>query len=64
MTKKVAPMTRHERTKPKGYWLRIENRRKFFCEFAAERGFDPLVVENWQNTMKKELDAKQVMPLD
>ena len=29
------------------YWNSIENRRKAFDQFAASRGFDPLVVENW-----------------
>ncbi len=29
------------------YWRGIENQRKFFIEFASQKGFDPLVPENW-----------------
>ncbi len=29
------------------YWRSTENQRKFFIEFAAKKGFDPLVPENW-----------------
>jgi len=34
---------------PRGYWKKRENRRNRLCEFAAKMGFDPLVVENWEN---------------
>ncbi len=29
------------------YWRSIENQRKFFIEFASQKGFDPLILENW-----------------
>lgn len=29
------------------YWANIINRRNFFHKFAKERGFDPLIPENW-----------------
>ncbi len=29
------------------YWRSIGNQRKFFIEFAAQQGFDPLVPGNW-----------------
>ncbi len=29
------------------YWRSTENQRKFFIEFATQKGFDPLVPENW-----------------
>ncbi len=32
---------------------------KFFVEFASQKGFDPLVLDNWKNIRKKEL-IKQV----
>lgn len=38
----------------------IENRRKFFTEFARERGFDPSVPQNWKNVTKAEVIAKMV----
>eukprot|EP00026_Physarum_polycephalum_P005007 Phypoly_transcript_05033.p1 GENE.Phypoly_transcript_05033~~Phypoly_transcript_05033.p1 ORF type:complete len:665 (+),score=73.56 Phypoly_transcript_05033:296-1996(+) len=31
----------------KASWKEIENRRQFFEKYARERGFDPLVPENW-----------------
>ncbi len=41
------------------YWRSTENQRKFFTEFAARKGFDPLVSENWDN-IKIEDIIKQV----
>ncbi len=40
------------------YWRNAHNRRKFFIEFASQKGFDPLVAINWQNVQYKEI--KQV----
>ena len=34
--------------KPKGYWLNLDNRRKFLLQFAEEKGFDPSKLENWR----------------
>ncbi len=31
------------------YWRNSHNRRRFFIEFAAQKGFDPLVAANWKN---------------
>jgi hypothetical protein len=30
------------------HWRIAENRRKFFCDLAATKGFDPLIASNWQ----------------
>ncbi len=40
------------------YWTNHDNRRKFFVEFASQKGFDPLVPENWKNVKYKELFKK------
>lgn len=29
------------------YWDKVANRRKFFLNIAKEKGFDPLISENW-----------------
>lgn len=44
--------------KPRGYWNNIENRRRFFQEFAAERGFDPLQAENWATITPAQVHKK------
>jgi hypothetical protein len=31
------------------FWHDIKNQRKWFLAFAENRGFDPLVAENWYN---------------
>ena len=49
--------------KSKGYWLDIDNRRKFFLKFAEEKGFDPLVPENWYTITKRQVSAKKVILL-
>ncbi len=42
------------------YWRSIENRRKFATEFAAQKGFDPLVPANWDKVTKEDF-IKQVI---
>lgn len=46
--------------KGKGYWAEITNRRAFFCEFAAEKSFDPLIADNWNSVTKRQVVAKKV----
>ncbi len=41
------------------YWNNVYNRRKFFIEFASQKGFDPLVAANWKNVRCSEM-IKQV----
>lgn len=43
-----------------GYWHKMENRRKFLCDFAAEAGFDPLVPSNWSFITFEQVVAKKV----
>ncbi len=38
----------------------MHNRRKFLIEFAAQKGFDPLIPENWKNVTTSEI-RKQVI---
>ncbi len=40
------------------YWKDTHNRRKFFIEFAAQKGFDPLVAENWNNIKTKDISEQ------
>ncbi len=42
------------------YWTIAENRRNTFIELAHEKGFDPLVPENWQNIKYDELPKVNV----
>ena len=37
----------HPTSKPKGYWMNVENRRAFFFEYAKSKGFDPLEMKSW-----------------
>jgi len=55
----VTPIRKRD-GKPKGYWKIRENRTKFFLDFAAEKGFDPYVPENWRNVTYTELREKKV----
>ncbi len=41
------------------FWRNAYNRRKFFIEFASQKGFDPLVPEHWEKIQKREM-IKQV----
>ncbi len=41
------------------YWQRTENQRKFFIEFATQKGFNPLVPENWDKITIEDMN-KQV----
>jgi len=50
--------------KPSGYWEDINNRQKFFCEYAKEAGFDPLQPENWESVQNHQLHEKKVDSLD
>eukprot|EP00026_Physarum_polycephalum_P003058 Phypoly_transcript_03067.p1 GENE.Phypoly_transcript_03067~~Phypoly_transcript_03067.p1 ORF type:complete len:822 (+),score=139.06 Phypoly_transcript_03067:68-2533(+) len=45
-------------TVPKKYWDNAENRKKAFDQFAASRGFDPLVTENWYPIIASLSDEK------
>jgi len=45
---------------PTGFWRNIENRKKFFLDFAAERGFDPMKVENWDNISHADMKIRKV----
>ncbi len=40
------------------YWKSIDNRRKYFIEFAVQKRFDPLVSSNWENVKLKDLKVR------
>ncbi len=42
------------------YWSDAHNRKNFFIEFAAQKGFDPLLAENWENVQIRKEVNKQV----
>lgn len=46
------------RIHPRGYWLKREHRRKFFCDYAAKMGFDPLDTANWHHVTWTEIERK------
>jgi len=39
----------------KGHWKDVSTRREFFCKFAQERGFDPLVASNWSKVSRTQI---------
>ena len=39
----------------KGHWKEVSTRREFFCKFAQERGFDPLVASNWSKVSRTQI---------
>ena len=40
-----------------GYWANVDNCKKFFLAFAAEKGFDPLDRDDWKNVTKAQIRA-------
>ena len=40
-----------------------ENRRKFFMDFAAQNGFDPLKPENWYSQQRQRIVELPVFPI-
>jgi len=49
-----------KKAKAKGYWQDIENRRRFFEDFAKAHGFDPLDWTKWATVTTTQLAQKQV----
>eukprot|EP00026_Physarum_polycephalum_P001003 Phypoly_transcript_01004.p1 GENE.Phypoly_transcript_01004~~Phypoly_transcript_01004.p1 ORF type:complete len:1224 (-),score=188.92 Phypoly_transcript_01004:75-3746(-) len=56
-----------ERTKfplmPRNHWVDLDNRRKVFDKLAEEKGFDPLVAENWYEIVPQILNSKEANTL-
>ena len=48
------------KSKPKGYWLKRENRRDYLIDFAKQMGFDPSKPENWANVTNAQIRARKV----
>jgi len=46
--------------RPQGFWNDPNNRRKFLEDYAREKGFDPLVPENWKNQTGMDLRRYKV----
>jgi len=51
-------------TKPANYWDSIEHQRKYFLDYAAIKGFDPLDATNWNSVTYGEITAVQVDKID
>jgi len=49
-----------KKAKAKGYWQDIENRRRFFEEFAKTHGFDPRDWTKWATITTTQLAQNQV----
>jgi len=53
------PDIKIEKTKfsfvPYNYWANVANRKRLFEQFAKERGFDPLIPDNWYGIKGKDL---------
>ena len=45
----------------KNYWRDIQNCRKFFDDFAQQRGLDPLKAESWYSIRMKDLQQIRVI---
>lgn len=46
--------------KPKGHWLSAENRREFFRQLAAEKGFDVNDSTWWKSVTKEDITSREV----
>ena len=46
------------KAKPAGYWSSELNQPKFFCDLAADLGFDPFAAENWTKVTPKQVKDK------
>eukprot|EP00026_Physarum_polycephalum_P006810 Phypoly_transcript_06862.p1 GENE.Phypoly_transcript_06862~~Phypoly_transcript_06862.p1 ORF type:complete len:562 (+),score=109.53 Phypoly_transcript_06862:93-1688(+) len=44
---------------PANYWANPDNRKKFFVDYAKERGFDPEIPENWYSVELSDLRKKK-----
>ena len=51
------------KTRPKGYWTSVSNRKAAFTAFAKEMGFDPLDKDAWNNISTMQFGKKMVLPL-
>jgi len=49
-----------ENQKPKGYWLSLDNRRKFFLQFAKDMGFPAESIDKWKQVTNAQILAKEV----
>lgn len=47
----------------KGHWVNKDNCRQFFIDFAKEKGFDPMVPDNWKNVTQSQIKEKGVRAL-
>jgi len=45
----------------RGYWQNLDNRKRFFKEYAAERGFNPTLIDNWRTVTVDDIVARKGM---
>ena len=41
-------------------WIDVDNRRRFFLNYAHDHGFEPLVAENWYSQSNKNIFSAKV----
>ena len=58
MLPKLVKAYKRQKNKGKGHWAGLENRREFFCNLAAELGFDPLKPANWDQVTSAQVAKK------
>jgi len=46
--------------KPKGYWQDVNNRKKFFIDFARAKGFDDTDPHQWQAITNSQIEDEKV----
>lgn len=56
------PRSRVSHVRLDKYWLDIENRRKYFTDYARGKGFDPLIAENWYHIPSKSVANDSQVP--
>jgi len=49
-----------KRSRLKGYWLSVENKKNFILKFAEERSFDPYDPHNWETITNADIHANKV----
>ena len=49
---------RKNKNKRQGYWEDRLSMRDFFCKFAVEKQFDPMIPLNWKKVTRKHIVSK------
>ena len=49
--------------KPNGFWKDKQNTKNFLVHFAATKGFDPHIAENWESVTRPDIRSTKVFPV-